>query len=36
MAWVNPVTRTAAVLLTQCFSHESTAGVRFMQLAFDA
>jgi CubicO group peptidase (beta-lactamase class C family) len=36
MAWANPVTRTAAVLLTQCFFNESVAGARFMRLAFEA
>jgi CubicO group peptidase (beta-lactamase class C family) len=36
MAWANPATRTAAVLLTQCFFNESAAGARFMRIAFDS
>ncbi len=36
MAWANPATSTAAVLLTQCFFNESAAGERFMRVAFNS
>lgn len=36
MAWANPATSTAAVLLTQCFFNESAAGERFMRIAFNS